>query len=139
MAKDDKLNKELRNLYHASPIVWAVVKGSHTPEVIAEALGKSLGSIRRGIIACRQAGMIREEESRLMPGLPYHRGLHRQLFPERVPQITSPLLDALSAEPLSTQQVADQVGRSYHSTYRSLQRWQTKGFVAREGKLWRRA
>lgn len=132
--------RELRAIYHLSPILWAVIRGHDTAEKVAAKLRKRQQAIELGIDAGISIGLLVEQGDRLLPAQPNHRSMYHTLNPSREPTTArgSIAVEQLTYEILSTQQVAELLDRPYHSVYKTLQRWQDKGLVQRVDKRWQR-
>jgi predicted Rossmann fold nucleotide-binding protein DprA/Smf involved in DNA uptake len=134
-----RVRRELKDLYHLSPILWAVVRGCDGGPEIARRLAKPVESIERGIRSAVQAGLLRRDEGRLVPLSRHHRELHRSLNPAIQLGSNHPVMDLIGDQTLTTSQIAVGLGRPYHSVYKTLQRMEARGHLTRVNKLWRHA
>lgn len=130
------IRRQLKNLYHLSPLVWAVVRGCDDAELIAQRLAKPLESIEKGISSAVQAGLLGYHEGRIIPLNRYHRDLYHGLHPKARLGSSTPIVDMLGNQTLTTTQIAEGLGRNYHSTYKTLQRMQVRGILTRVDKRW---
>lgn len=136
---DPLTRKHLKNMYHLSPILWAVVRGCGDAPSIAQRLAKPLDGIELGIISAIRLGLIRRDDDRLVPEHPHAKGLYKVINPELSLSLRHPILDALGEGPMTTGDIAHAVGRPYHSVYKTLRRFHDRGHVIRVDKRWRQA
>lgn len=131
-----KPEDKLRDIYHLSPVLWAVIQGHRTRLEIEDALNKDCSRAIRGAIA---SGMLLDDAGRLRPTLGHHIKLIRLLNPDN-PEINKAphtIIDLLTLHgSLSTVDVATRTKRPYNSAYKTLRRLQDQGLVTRRGNLW---
>lgn len=133
--------RRLRDLYHLSPLLWAVVRGCNDSQSIARRLAKPLESIDRGIHSARQSGLLRYDQGLIVPAARFYFDLYRALNPGTVITEGSghPIIAVLGHKTMTTGDIASALDRSYHSTYKTLQRLHDRGDLIRVNKRWRRA
>lgn len=136
---DPITRKKLKDLYHWSPLLWAVVRGCDSAETIAQRLAKPLESIQRGIHGALAAGMIQYDGGKLVPAARIHRAIYSTVNPGLTLSPNHPIIGALGDDTMSTGDIARAVGRPYHSVYKTLQRFEDRGHLVRVNKLWRQA
>lgn len=127
------LKTELRDLYHLSPVLWAVVYGCVTRDQIELKLGRDC---TRAIRSAGQAGLLVAEGPLLHLVLHHHQELARLLNPPAEELPSHHVLKLLSGGPRSTQSLAELAGRTYNGTYKTLRRLEATHYVTRRGKLW---
>lgn len=131
--------RDLTQLFHLSPVVWAVVKGYNTQDTMARKLGKSVPTVRRALSSAVRLKLLKLDDGQYIPDNEHLVRLWHELHPDEQPLLaTPPALHALGRRHMTTADLARKLGRSYNSTYKSLHRWERQGRVTQTNKLWRR-
>lgn len=135
--QEQRIKTRLTDIYHLSPILWAIFKGENDAGGVARRLGKPEQGVRRGIRGAIHAGIIIESSGKLRPNLSHHRKLYHELFPgSDVSYSSHPAIELVDGKAKTTGEIAKELNRTYHSTYKTLQRIQAAGHITREGKRW---
>lgn len=129
------LKTQLRDLYHLSPVLWAVTQGCLNLAEINEKLGKDSS---RGLKSALRSGLLTEHGQGYVLHLVnhHHLNLARQLNPLNEVDSAHPALRLLDLGPANTRDIAFDLQRSYNSTYKTLRRLEAAHYVTRQGKLW---
>lgn len=131
--------RHMVDIYHFSPLVWAVIKGADTPDLIADMLGKPVAKICQGVDEALRMGVIERCQGALMPVRPSHLRLLTLITGnEPRAELNHPVLKVMGSTPMTTADIARLMVRPYNSVYKTLQRMEQRRLVARVGKAWQK-
>jgi predicted transcriptional regulator len=126
--------RQIKALYHLSPVLWAIVQGCTTRLRVEDKLGKDCSS---ALQSAHAAYLVKEEHGRLVLTNEHHRSLARAVNSEAYEANDEhPLLSLLADGPSDTVELARVAGRPYNSVYKTLRRLEEHGLVQHLGKHW---